>query len=145
MSPARKMLYAAVSLAILVGLIYIGIGIFNRAKKTAEIVEDSQMTTNKVTSEYGITKYDGLEIMGSTVITYIKQVLEEYDVTIEVEADKSFTLTKADANSSTYANFRKFNSADNNMYINPMKKYTVSVKRNKNDVITNIIIKVITE
>ena len=132
MGASKKMLYEAVVLMTLVSLIYIGLSLFDRARNTASNLEESQMYTDRVTQEYGIMKYDGLEITGSAVITYIKSLVEVYNIPATITtANKTYTVS----DTSLYSEFRKTSSQ---YYINPMSKYVVTVIRDANDAITSV-------
>lgn len=138
--PARKMIYGAVALLLTVGLIYIGLNMYDRASRTADSVERNQAYTERVTQEYGITKYDGLEITGSTAITYIKQLIGVYEVPVDLNIVRA-TDGQVKTNTITDStNYSKFRDSTSNYYINPMKMFTVSVERDKNDVIVKVII-----
>ena len=133
MEVAKKFLLGSATLLITVGLVYIGISIYSRAVRTADIVSKEQQDTEKEVMEHGITKYDGYEINGSTAVTYIKSVIKRHGgVSFEVTTSKgTFSIT----DSSHYGDFRNIDSA---YYINPMAEYLVTVIRDSNGAITSV-------
>lgn len=134
---ARKMLYGAAALALTVMIIYIAFNIFDRANHTADNIEENQAYTEQVTREYGVVKYDGLSISGSTAITYIKQLIGVHEVPVELLTSNMGGSARA-VSASDYSAFRDINST---YYINPMAMYDVSVERDTNDVIVKVLIK----
>lgn len=128
----KKWIYSAVSLAVLIALIYLGIGLFDRAKFTLSLIAEGQQDAQRTAMEYDIVKYDGHKIVGSTAITYIKTVVSKYEVPVQV------TTTKGTFTCDSSAFFAKLRDIDADQFINPMVEYEVRVIRDENDMISAV-------
>ena len=132
MSAAKKFLYGAFIIAVTVALIYMGMNVFKKASGTVEVVTAEQEATGQTVAEYAVMRYDGYEISGATAISYIKTVIQKYDVPVEVTTSGgAFTCI----DQSLFAEFRDISSS---YYINPMQHYDVTVVRDGNDVIEKV-------
>ena len=125
----KKWIYSAVAMCLLVALLYIGLGFFSSAKSLLSNINNDQQDANRIAMEYDIVKYDGLKVSGSTAITYIKTVVTKHSIPVQVTTTKG-TFTCKDSSL-----FAKFRDIDAEQFINPMVEYSVTVKRDANDVI----------
>lgn len=141
MSEAKKMLLASVGLLFTVALIFAGYSIFNRSMTAANNFGEQQDRTAQAIDEYPITKFDGYKVSGSVAINLIKEIIGSYDsITVTVKtAETPVGFTVVD---STY--FSSFRNIDSSYYINPVALYLVTVARDGNDVITSVLIEVVT-
>lgn len=132
MDTARKFLYGAITLAVTVFLIYMGMRIFNKASYTADVISTEQEETGQLVEEYAIIRYDGYKITGATAVSYIKTVVQKHDIPVDVTTPNgAFSCM----DKSIFPEFRNISSS---YYINPMKQYEVRVVRDGNDVIERV-------
>lgn len=135
MSVIKKYIWEATGLFLLLGLIVFSVAAFDRTENTAAELSDGLAETEQTVMEHEVMKYDGYEVIGSSAITYLKSVINKFEIPVEVTTEKgTFTYT----DSSHYSDFRNITS---NYYINPMKRYEVNVSRDVNDVISKVYIK----
>jgi len=133
---SKEFLLEAVGLSMVVALILISMQIFQRAVKITTLLELDQEQQIVMLEEYEIVKYDGLQMDGMTVISYIKKMTGTYGLPVHVVTTKGeFTVSEK----SQYADIRNI---DSELYINPLAKYRCEVMRNENEVITEIRIQV---
>lgn len=135
MGVIKKYLIATVSLLITIGLLLVGITLFKKAQAIASNVTQDQTEAERVTAEYGITKYDGYEIVGSAAIAYIKDVNNRYGLPVEVTTAKKIFVSSGDT---YHSEFRNINS---DYYINPMAQYSVTIERDQNGAISKVSVK----
>ena len=131
-----KFLLFAVGLILTVGLIFMGINIYKRAVKTGQTVSEQQRKQLTAMEESDITRYDALEITGSTAVTYIKRIYDDTSVTVVTQtvagAKKTFTVDSSQ--------FSDYKNTSSEYYINPLDMYYVEVSRDANDLISGVTI-----
>lgn len=137
MSVVQKFLLGAASLLLTISLIVIGVQMFEKAKKVADVMANEQEGVAVALEEQGITKYDGYQINGSTAINYIK-VVNAVGVDVEVTTSNG-TFTVSD--DTLYASFRDMHS---DKYINPLMEYRCTVVRDANNVIVKVVLVYVT-
>lgn len=137
MSVVQKFLLGAASLLLTISLIVIGVQMFEKAKKVADVMANEQEGVAVALEEQGITKYDGYQINGSTAINYIK-VVNAAGVDVEVTTSNG-TFTVSD--DTLYASFRDMHS---DKYINPLMEYRCTVVRDTNNVIVKVVLVYVT-
>ena len=116
-------------------LIYSGISVYERSQRITEVFETEQEKTVKNLQEYEITKYDGYKINGSTAITYLKNVVQDYTVPVTVITSEHDFVVEDD---SVYGKLRDMQS---DFYINPLEHFLCNVYRDVNDSITGVTLK----
>jgi len=84
MGVSKKFIIGAVELAVAVVLIYATIRIFSRSETVIDVVSTEQQKTGQGIAEYNVTRYDGYKIEGSTVISYVKTVIQDYEIPVEI-------------------------------------------------------------
>ena len=137
MSVVQKFLLGAAGLLLTVSLITLGVQMFEKGKKVADIMANEQDSIAVALEEQGITKYDGYTINGSTAINYIK-VVNAAGVEVEITtANGTFTVS----DDSLYALFRDIHS---DKYINPLKEYACTVVRDDNNTIVKVVLVYVT-
>lgn len=137
MSVVQKFLLGAASLLLTISLIAIGVQMFEKGKKVADVMVNKQEGVAVALEEQGITKYDGYQINGSTAINYIK-VVNAAGVDVEVTTSNG-TFTVSD--DTLYASFRDMHS---DKYINPLMEYRCTVVRDTNNVIVKVVLVYVT-
>lgn len=131
MSVIQKFLLGAAGLLLTISLIAIGVQMFEKGKKVADIMVKEQEGVAVALEEQEITKYDGYQINGSTAINYIK-VVNAAGVDVEITTSKG-TFTVSD--DTLYASFRDIHS---DKYINPLIEYRCTVVRDANNTIMKV-------
>lgn len=134
MGTAQKFLLGAAGLLVTILLIYAGLSIFNRSKDLADTVAEGQDQSIKEAKEYGILKYNGYTVNGSTAINYIKTVVTDYEV--EVRIKKGANPTGYIQYTSDFTKMRDVTDAS--CYINPLKEYKCTVVRGANDIFSYV-------
>ena len=137
MSVVQKFLLGAAGLLLTVSLIALGVQMFEKGKKVADIMSNEQDNIAVALEEQGITKYDGYQINGSTAINYIK-VVNAAGVVVEITTSNG-TFTVSD--DMLYASLRDIHS---DKYINPLKEYQCTVVRDENNTIIKVMLVYVT-
>lgn len=132
MGISKEFLLESAGLLATVVLIGIGVGMLHRSDRFADELEKKQNDAIRQEQEYDLTKYDGVPINGSMALNHVKQVVAEYKVTVTVVKGSNEYVV---ASSEQFADMRKLESP---LYLNPLKEYVGSVKRDANDVIIEI-------
>lgn len=131
MSVVQKFLLGAAGLLLTISLIAVGLQMFEKSKKVADMMAKEQDSVAVALEEQGITKYDGYQINGSTAINYIK-VVNAAGVDVEVTTANGTFIVSDDT---LYASFRDMHS---DKYINPLMEYRCTVVRDANNVIVKV-------
>ena len=136
---SKEFLLEAFGLSLLVALIWISSNLFHKATELTERLEIKQEKTMTDFMEYEITRYDGRNVDGMTVIGYIKTAIGEYRLPVNVRTEKgNFVISEKEKCSE----LREFESE---YYINPMALYRCKVKRDENGSFSEIEICVVKE
>ena len=136
-APRALLMAAAVILSVL--LVSIMISQFNSAQG---MVNSSSEVISKRTMEIRnseIMQYDGLTVTGEEVINFMKKNLDVYG---SGEAPFSITLKGTSGHSESYSEYSALNALtdpESEKYIKPFSKWRCMVKKNKNDIITEVI------
>jgi len=129
---SKEFLAEAVSLSLLVTLIFISMQLFQRSMKITELMEEKQNRQIAELEEYEIVKYEDLLVDGMTVINYIKKMNGTYGLPVYVSTEgREFTVM----NRLEYADLR---DTDSEKYISPLTKYRCKIERDENGVINKI-------
>ena len=137
MNISKEFLLEAVGLSLVVALILISMQIFQRAVKITNLLEKEQEQQIIELEEYEIVKYDGLQIDGMTAVSYIKKMVAVYEIPVKViNTEIEFLISSQDE-------ITELRDTRSNRYINPLTKYYCEVVRNENEVIKEIIVKVV--
>ncbi len=133
----KRIVEIAVGMLMLVGVISIGYGIFHQGEELAS--QTSERIANEIAErkEWSLTQYEGLGASGVDVIKYIKTNIDQVDKIKVVTEGKTFYAS--------VDQFDKYRVSSSEYYINPLKTFTVETVRNKNKVITEVVISVKTE
>ena len=137
MSEARKFLLMAVGLIATVVLIYVGIGILNRAKGLSDTITEKQDQDLTSAQEYDLVKYDGYTINGSTALNYAKVVVSKYEVPVWIKKGSGASeTTEVISQTSDFTAMRDV--TETTKYVNPLKEYICTVVRDANDAVDRI-------
>lgn len=137
MNNALKFLLAAVGLIVTVTLCYYGISMLGRGKDMADIVSEAQDSSLKQTKEYGLLKYDGYTINGSTAINYIKTAVTDYEVIAYIKKGSGPSATTGTIQYVSDFTFMR-DVTNPATYVNPLKEYKCTVHRDANGVFSYI-------
>ncbi len=129
----KRIIEFAVGAIMLGGVLLIGFSYYNRGKDYASIVENKNAVLLQEKEEWFLTRYEGLEPSGSDIIKYVKSNIDRVDQ-IKVTTNKKTFIAGSEQ-------FSSYQVSTSDFYIDPLKHYTVQVKRNENDVITEIVIR----
>lgn len=131
MSEARKFLLMAVGLIITVILCYYGFSLLRRGTEMSDFVAQSQDKGLTEAKEYGLLKYDGYTINGSTAINYIKTAVTDYGV--EAHLIKTVAGAPSTGIIDDTADFSLMRDVTSpSLYINPLKEYKCTVHKDAN-------------
>lgn len=137
MNNALKFLLAAVGLIVTVTLCYYGISMLGRGKDMADIVSEAQDNSLKTSKEYGLLKYDGYTINGSTAINYIKTAVTDYEVVAYIKKGTGSSATTGIIQYVSDFTFMR-DVTSPTTYVNPLKEYKCTVYSDANGVFTHI-------
>ena len=129
---SKEFLLEAVGLSLVVALILISMQIFQRSAKLTATFEKSQEQQIAELEEYEIVKFDGMQMDGVTVISYIKKMIGTYELPVWILKEKGVFVI---SDTSQYVSLR---DADSELYINPFGKYRCEVIRDENEAISEI-------
>ena len=136
---SKEFLMEAVGLSLLVALILISMQLFQRATKITTLLQERQEEQIVELEEYEIVKYDGLQIDGMTAISYMKRMVDTYELPVYVATlNSEFILTNT-------AEFEELRNVHSEKYISPLTKYACNVIRDENKVITKIQLEIMKE
>ena len=129
---SKEFLMEAVGLALLVALILIGMQLFRRTVKITSLLELEQEQKISELEEYEVVQFDGLQMDGMTVISYIKKMVGTYSLPVRVNTGQGdFEVTDR-------SQYNRLREPRDEMYINPLALYRCTVMRDANEVITEI-------
>ncbi len=131
---AVDMVLFAAGAIMTVGILTIGFGYYRQGKRYAETVKNESSIVLQEKEEYFLTRYEGLTPSGADIIKYIKTNIERVE-TIQVTTNKRTFIANE-------TQFSLYQQSSSEYYISPLKTYSVTVSRNKNDVIVSVLIKV---
>lgn len=122
----------AVGLIFTVGLILIGVALFNRVSSTASIIKEQQEKELSAIEESNITKYDGQLIKGAEAVNYIKQNYDDVQIFVTNSAGTTFVAAE-----SQFSDYKKITST---YYISPVDSFEVNVTRSASGHINKVTI-----
>lgn len=134
MQISKEFLLEAFGLSLLVAFLLISVQIFQRTTKITDLVKEEQEQQIIKLEEQEITQYDGLYLDGMAVISYIKNVVGNYELPVTVTTERT-TYVVNDAQ--LYSQLRL---TESEYYINPLALYFCEVIRDENDSITEVVI-----
>ena len=133
-STARHALEFAVGLILTIGLLYIGISLYQRSADYAKTVQKKQENDIERIKYEDIMKYDGTVRYGSDIVTYIKNVINEHEKTVYLEKGVNrYVLTDSSF-------FGELQNPTADRYVDPYKRYFVTVQKDLNDIISSVTI-----
>ncbi len=133
MSVIKEFILFAVGMIITVSLAVISINVYSKAEEVGRgIAEREQYALNEL-KEYDVMRYDGTEVDGGKAISYIRRMYSTRDIPIEVKyGGKSFVV-----DGDSISGIRDTASV---YYLNPLKKYYISVSTDENDAVREIVV-----
>ena len=135
MSVIKEFILFAAGIVITVSLAVIGFNIYSKAAEMGRQITENEQYALKELKEYEVMRFDGSEVDGSRVISYIKKIYATRDIPIEVTNDAgSFVVDNA--------SIEEIRNTASSYYLNPLKKYTVTVLSDANDEVAKIKIEI---
>ena len=129
-----KIILGAAGLIMTGVLIGLGFKVMDRTEALSNSVVEEQDKVLQTERVYNVVKYDGYDINGSVAVNYVKTVVSDYDIAVEiVKGAASVTVNEAEQ-------FAKLRRIDSEYYLNPLKEYTCEVNRDVNDEITSVML-----
>ncbi len=133
MSVIKEFILFAVGIVITVSLAVISINIYSRAAELGRGISAREEAALGELKEYDLLRFDGSEVDGSRVISYIRRMYATRDIPIEVVNDgRRFYI---DGN-----NMSELRNTSSVYYISPLEQYHVSVSFDENDAASKITI-----
>ncbi len=139
MSQVKEILLFAAGLVITVTLIFVGFNVFTRALSVGQFIQTREDEKLQALKAEEIEKYEGKTVAGNKIVSYVRSIYDKVDAPIKIttlgdgNAPFSFEISKS--------NISELRNEEKPYFINPMKKYKVTLSRDKNDSITCIEIK----
>ncbi len=133
MSAVKEMILFAAGLMVTVFVCGISFRIYERAEVIGEKIVEREEQSIADIMEYELTRYDNSDIDGSRAISYIRRAYSEYGASITVNNTKTTFTVDTDT-------IDEIRDVDSGYYIDPLKKYSVNVSFDENDVIDGITI-----
>lgn len=136
MQVSKEFLIEAVGLSLLVAFLMLGFQMFQRAGSLIQKFDREQEQQMAELSEYEITQYDGREMDGISVISYIKNMVSNYSLPVWVVTDRGeFTIQDTEE-------LKLLREQDSEYYIGSWELYSCEVVRNENKSIEQIKIRI---
>lgn len=137
MNHGLKALLIAASTIITCIIVGLGFSMAREAKQIGNYVVKELHSYRVAIEEQDYTKYDGVTVYGTDVVNLLKYAIsvKETEIFITVEENGVNRLYM------TPEHVERAQEVGNRYYISPMAEYTGEVKRNKNDVIEEIVFK----
>ncbi len=139
MAQIKEMLIFAAGLILTISLIFLGFTVFSKALNIGRFVSEKEDQKLQALKREEIEKYEGQEVQGNKIVSYVRNLYGKAEATISVTRKDSNNIAYSfQIDSSTINELRNEKSS---YFINPMKKYRVTLLRDNNDSITRIEIK----
>lgn len=153
-SNISKALWIGVGILFFIGVVSLGLSLFNKGRDVTQKQTDSLTNLEKTLAEAEYASYDNRTVSGAEVLSAIKNYRDKSDTfAISVTTNKStsvylnnasfgdelVTLGKAIDAKSTEDQIKEARSEDGTKYINPIAKFDSALRKDKNGVIAGII------
>lgn len=140
MNVVKDFLLMAAGLIITVSLAMMGFKIYRGAESTGNAIVQREQKRFEDFTDYELTKYEGLEVSGSKIVRYVKELSSEYDTDVYItvrngDSNRNFTYLLEDAEG-----WQDLRDTSSDYYINPLKKFTVKVLKDDNDMLQRVVI-----
>ena len=142
MTNGLKLLVFAAATIITCVVISIGFLFSGKAKIVSHVALNKLQDYQGELTESEITMYDGLEVMGSDVVNFIKKNMGDYNERQTAPIEVTVITVKSPERAFTYHNNIKIKDIQNftkDCYIKPTNRFVGSVVKNKNNVITKLV------
>jgi len=132
MHVSKDFLLEAVGLSLLVGLLLFGIQMFERATDFLRLFDAKQESQIEKMEEYEICRFDGRRIDGISACNYIKKMVYQYEIVVQVETEKTvFTV-------SDEQKCEQIGEEESEYFIPPFVFYQCEVERDENGSIKSV-------
>lgn len=149
-----KALWIGVGILFFIGVVTLGLTLFNKGKDVAQKQTESLSQLEKGLAEAEFDNYDNRNVSGAEVVSAIKNFREDSEVmSISVSTKKttvvylnsasfdsdSVTLGEALDKSSIETQIKQARSESSDNYINPVAKFDAAIRKDSNGVISGIV------
>lgn len=149
-----KALWIGVGILFFIGVVTLGLTLFNKGKDVAQKQTESLSQLEKGLAEAEFDNYDNRSVSGAEVVSAIKNFREDSEVmSISVSTKKttvvylnsasfdsdSVTLGEALDKSSIETQIKQARSESSDNYINPVAKFDAAIRKDSNGVISGIV------
>lgn len=138
MKLVREILIGAVLLGITITLIITLVNSSKKGERTTYIVGEKIDKFNQSLEESEIVMYEGQDVKGSDVISFIKKNLGGYDST---DVSDMYVYVKTNKSENTYVNaeyIKDIQDFTKNRYIKPIANFKCDITRDTNDMIIGV-------
>ena len=127
MQVSKEFLLEAVGLSLLVGLLLLGVKLFDRAYSLMTWFETEQEKQLEKMQEYEITQYENRTVDGITAVNYIKNMVYHYELNVLLKTgEQSFVVDSKEMCS-------ELKEEGSEYYLNPFGLYECMVVRDENE------------
>ncbi len=133
MSVIKEFIMFAAGIVITVSLAAIGFNIYSEAAELGKGIAGKERSAIEELREYELMRFDGSEVDGSRAISYIKRIYRDYDIPIEVTGNGRSYVIDGDS-------IGEIRNTSSVYYMNPLRKYLISVSVDENDAASGITI-----
>lgn len=149
-----KALWIGVGILFFIGVVSLGLSLFNRGRDVTQKQSDSLTDLEKTLAESEYASYDNRTVSGAEVLSAIKNYRDKSETfAISVTTNKTtivylnkasfgdeiVTLGSAVDNKSTEDQIKQARNEAESSYINPVAKFNSALRKDKNGVIAGII------
>lgn len=149
-----KALWIGIGILFFIGVVSLGLGIFNKGKSVANHQSDALGDLERSLAESEFDAYDNQSVSGAEVLSAIKKYRDKSElIAINVKtkkeektylnaasfSDASVSLGSAKSEKDTEKDIEEARKESSTSYINPVAKFDAKLRRDKNDVIAGIV------
>lgn len=132
MQVSRQFILEAAGLVLTVAFILLGVQFFERTKQVLLLLSERQEQEWQELREYEQIRYDGLQITGSTAVSFTKEMVSKYGIPVTIRKEDGSCRIQS---TKELTGLREEQSQ---YYVSPIAKFTCEVLRDDNSAIVGI-------
>lgn len=149
-----KALWIGIGILFFIGVVSLGLGIFNKGKNVANQQSETLGELEKTLAEAKFDAYDNQSVSGAEVLSAIKKFRDhsaEISISVTTKKEKKIylnaasfsddfvSLGSAKSKKDIEKDIEEARKESSSSYINPVAKFDAKIKRDKNEVIAGIV------
>lgn len=134
MQVSRQFILEAAGLVLTVALILLGVQFFERTKQILSLLSERQEQEWQYLLEYEQIRYEGLQITGSTAVSFTKEMVSKYGIPVTIRKEEGSCCIQ------TAKELAGLREEQSRYYVSPLTKFTCEVLRDDNSAIVGIVL-----